>query len=393
VSAPAPPPPTDQGGAPRRPGDPTNALSEKIFPVFLFLLLGFGLYLAYRIASPFLHTIILTIVLAVLVYPFYVKLRTRLHQRETLAALITTVILAVTLLAPVFIFITGLLNQGVHTLADVNNWIRQTNLQQALHLDVIDKELDWLQAKLPFLDVKNLDIQSKILELSRSFGQALFSYSTQIVANATAIVLRFLLMILMLFYLLRDGGKVLVRLRYLTPLRESQEDVILGSLQKVLRSFFLGTIVIAMGQGFAGGVGLAIAGLPALFWGTMMGFTSFIPVVGSSIIWIPATIYLFLVGKWQWAIFLAAWCILIVSTIDTVLRPIFLRGGSRLPILVIFLSLLGGMSVFGAIGILYGPLILSFVIVMLEIYGEEYRETLGRKKEGAAAEKSPEDAG
>ncbi|MDK2956482.1 MAG: hypothetical protein PWQ57_1978 [Desulfovibrionales bacterium] len=383
-------PPTTEGGAPRPPGESPNALSEKIFPIFLFLLLGFGLYLAYLIASPFLHTIILTIVLAVLVHPLYVRILNRLQQRETLAALITTAILAVTLLAPVFIFITGLLNQGVHTLADVNNWIRQTDLQQALHLDIIDEQLHWLQMKLPFLDMKNLDIQSKILEFSRSFGQALFSYSTQIVANATAIALRFLLMIMLLFYFLRDGGKLLVRLRYLTPLRESQEDIILTSLQKVLRSFFLGTIIIAVGQGFAGGVGLAIAGLPAVFWGTMMGFTSFIPVVGSSIIWIPATVYLFLVGKWQWAVFLAAWCIIIVSTIDTVLRPIFLRGGSRLPILVIFLSILGGMTVFGAIGILYGPLILSFVIVMLEIYGEEYRDALRGINGEKAADKNSE---
>lgn len=375
-----PPAAPEQGPESPNPGPPGNTLAEKIFPIFLFLLLGYGLYLAYRIASPFINTIILTVVLAVLVHPAHLRILRWMKGRETLAACVTTGLLVVTILVPCFVFITGLLDQSVHTLAGVNEWVRTTDLKQALHLDVINEQLRWLQKKLPFLDVKTLDLQSRILEASRTFGQAFFSYSTQVVANVTAIIFRFLLMVLLIFYFLRDGRRIVERLRYLTPLREEQEVVILDNLQKVLRSFFLGTLVIAVGQGIAGGIGLAIAGLPALFWGTMMGFTSFIPVIGSSIIWIPATLYLVLIGQWGWAIFLVAWCILVVSTIDTVLRPVFLRGGSQLPILVIFLSILGGMSVFGPIGILYGPLILSFVMVMLQIYGDEYRETLSCRR-------------
>ncbi len=382
-----PPTSADPGpGAPPPPG-PGDSLAEKIFPLFLFLLLGCGLYLAYRIASPFINTIILTVVLAVIVHPIHLRILKWVKNRETLAALITTGLLVVTILVPFFFFITGLLEQGVQTLAGVNAWVRRTDLKEALHLTALNEQLAWLQARLPFMDVKTLDLQSRLLEFSPSFGQAFFSYPTPAVAHITALIFPFLPLVLLAFYFLRHGRRLLERLRYLTPLRSEQKDIILDNLQKVLRSFFLGTLVIAVGQGLAGGIGLAIAGLPALFWGTMMGFTSFIPVVGSSIIWIPATVYLVLIGQWEWAVFLVAWCILIVATIDTVLRPIFLRSSSQLPILVIFLSILGGMTVFGPIGILYGPLILSFVMVMLQIYGDEYRETLNRRRTAAPCQK------
>lgn len=108
----------------------------------------------------------------------------------------------------------------------------------------------------------------------------------------------------------------------------------------------------------------------------MMALASLIPVLGTGLVWVPSVGYLLLVGEWKMAIFLALWCGIFVVGIDTVLRPIFMREASRVSTFYIFLAILGGVYTFGMLGIFYGPLILSFVMVMLHIYIEEYAEDL-----------------
>jgi predicted PurR-regulated permease PerM len=108
----------------------------------------------------------------------------------------------------------------------------------------------------------------------------------------------------------------------------------------------------------------------------MMCFASLIPVLGTGLVWFPASVYLLLTGRWEMGVFLLVWCGLGVTSIDTFLRPYFMRGSSGMPLLAIFLSVIGGLQTFGAAGLLYGPLILAFVMVMLRMYGEEFREIL-----------------
>jgi predicted PurR-regulated permease PerM len=108
----------------------------------------------------------------------------------------------------------------------------------------------------------------------------------------------------------------------------------------------------------------------------VMAFASLIPIVGTALIWVPAAVYLVLLGKWGWALFLALWCILLVGAIDNFLRPFLMRSGAKMSPFYIFLAILGGVQFFGLAGILYGPLILSFAMIMLYIYGVEYHDDL-----------------
>ncbi|MBU1248214.1 MAG: AI-2E family transporter, partial [Proteobacteria bacterium] len=172
------------------------------------------------------------------------------------------------------------------------------------------------------------------------------------------------------------GHMMVTRLKDLTPLKKKHEDVLIDSLQRVSRVVFAGSILVAILQGIAGGIGFAIVGIPGLFWGTMMAFAALIPVVGASLIWWPAVTWLALSNQWGWAIFLACWCIILVVNIDTFLRPWILGGASKVSPFYIFLAILGGVAAFGFKGILYGPLVLSFAMIMLDIYAEEYRDEL-----------------
>lgn len=117
--------------------------------------------------------------------------------------------------------------------------------------------------------------------------------------------------------------------------------------------------------------------LPALFWGTVMAFSSLIPVVGTALVWVPAAGYLAMAARWKSAIFLIIWGVVVVGSVDNFLRPFLMRGKEGVSPFYIFLTIIGGIQLFGLAGILYGPLILGFATVMLYIYQVEYQDVLG----------------
>ncbi len=172
---------------------------------------------------------------------------------------------------------------------------------------------------------------------------------------------------------------MLSTLKFLCPLHEDQEDAILENLRSVSRSVLVGGLLVAALQGVVGGIGLALVGIPALFWGTVMGFASLVPVVGTGLVWLPACLYLAIMGEWKASLFLFGWSAVLVASIDSFLRPYFMRGGAGMSTFFIFMSIIGGMNVFGMVGVLYGPVILSFAMVMLRLYSEEFSDVLSHQ--------------
>ena len=369
---------------------PKPPLPFNVYAVFLILFLALALYLAYSVISPFINTMVLSTVLAVIFAPVHIRMVGWCGGRENLASALTTAIILVALVIPIFIFVFGLVDQGVQAISDLNSWAQKGGLENILKSSKLDPYLEWFNQKFPFLNIELADLRAKFMDLSRTMGQGLLTIGTGLVRNTATMIIQFLLMFFMVFYFMRDGGKMTKRILYLIPLRRAQKVSILDSLIRVTRSVLLGSLLVAALQGMAGGVGLAIIDLPPLFWGTMMGFTSLIPVVGSSVIWIPAATWLMVIGSWKSALFLVLWCLLVVSSIDTFLRPYFLRGAARVSTFYIFLSILGGLNAFGPLGILYGPLILSFVMAMLNIWSEEYITPLLDTEQEDTGTKDPE---
>jgi len=347
----------------------------------LLALLLFGLGLALRIFSPFVHTFILAAVLAAIFHPVHRRLVERMGRSQTMASLTVLAVVVFCLALPTAFFLGGLATQGVQSVARVNHWLSEANLSDLVHQSSLQSALDWTRERFPGMVFSESDIQANILALSRRLGQELLTFGTHFLGNAVYILFHFLLMLFILFFLLKEGTSWLETLRRLTPLRRHQEDAIIDSLRKVSRAVLVGGLMVALLQGLVGGVGLALVGIPGLFWGTMMGFASLIPVVGTGLIWIPATVWLLVQGSWQGAVFLLLWSGLLVTSIDTFLRPYFMRGASGVSTLFIFLAVIGGLHTYGALGILYGPLILSFTMAMINIYSEEYRDRLTREKE------------
>lgn len=352
-----------------------------IYSSFLLGILAVSLYLAYVVLYPFLHNIFLAIILATLFHPVNLRIRKFVGGRNTLAALLTAALITLGIILPCFFFLGALVSQAANSIDSLQNWIKTAHPENLLQSDTLSPYLNWIQDKLPFLqvDLDKLNIQNNLLALSRRTGQAMLDMGTKLLGNFIGLLMDFLIMLFVLFFLLRDGESMLAQLRGLSPLHPDQENRILQKMRDVARSVVMGSFLIAVCQGVAGGIGLAIVGIPALFWGSMMGFASLVPVVGTMVIWAPAATYLLVVGDWKGAAILAAWGVGIVSTIDSVLRPLLLQGKAQMSTFYVFLSIIGGIKYFGPLGILYGPMILSLAMVMLALYSEEYSDALKSK--------------
>ena len=365
-----------------------NHPRQHFYSAFLLLILGVALALAYIVLQPFVDILIIGVVLATLFRPVHNRLLRCCRMRETPAALLTTGLIFTCIIIPIFFFLGSLLAQGVQSVNALQTRLATTDFNALFSHEAIAPYLQWIQDHLPFLDMKKLALQADLIDISKNAGQLLLDSGTKIIGNVFVLTMNFVILMFVLFFLIRDGERMLERLRYLLPLTTDQENRIFRQLDDVAKSVILGAFVIALAQGAAGGIGLFIVGVQPFFWGCMMGFASLIPVVGTAIIWLPVSAYLMLTGHWQWGLFLIGWGVVVVSGLDSIIRPLLMRNRSKMSTFWVFLSIIGGIKFFGALGILYGPLVLGFAMVMLSLYAEDYKHVLDARR-SALSEDDP----
>lgn len=369
-------------------------LQARVYAWTLVLVLIFALYLAARVFFPFLDAIILAIIIAAVCYPLYQRLLRLLKGRTMLASLLFIVLFVLCLIIPISLFATALAREAMLAVVSFQTWAAEVNLTDTENgfMSRIYEYLGHLDELLPAIDLSRENIQSSIQNVAKEIGAMSLSMGRSMLGNTFNLVVNFFIMLLFLFYLLNDGPTQLRKVKYLLPMEERQVNIIISSLSAVARSILLGGIIVALVQGTIGGIGMALVGLPGLFWGSMMGVASFIPVVGTAVVWLPASIYLLATDHLAAGIFLLCWSGILVSGSDTLIRSFIMKGSSGLSTVLLLLSLLGGIKTFGAIGLLYGPLILMFAVAVIRIFREEFKSIFGRGKsqetiEQGAAEK------
>ncbi len=357
-----------------------------IRPFLLLILLG-ALFLAFRLLQPFINPIILAIVLAGLFHPLQRRVLKRFPRwSKSLISLGMVGVITLVIILPVFVFITALVDQGIQLSTTVRDWATSDKLSNLLRHPSIDQSLGWISEKLPFVKLDDLDLQSQAVALAKILSEYFLRHGAGMLGNLALLLTSFFIMIFIVFYLLRDGESMITRIKHLSPLREEQENRIFAKISGVSRSVLMGSLLTAVLQGIVGGVGMAIVGIPGLFWGTMLAFTSLVPVVGTALVWVPATGYLLLIGHWKSAIFFALWSAVVVGSIDNFLRPFLMRGSAGMSPFWIFMAILGGVQLFGLAGLLYGPLIIGFAMIMLLIYEEEFQQYLHDKDQSLVKE-------
>jgi predicted PurR-regulated permease PerM len=341
---------------------------------FFTLLLGL-LYGAFLILSPFLKALTWAAILAVLFYPVYDWLLKLFKGKATLASLTIIVMIALVVVLPGIQIVGFLAEEVVELVKSVAAVVNGEGFQTWKQNPWIQWLLGWWNllgvglAELKFeIDWKKLVIQGAQIS-----SGAVLSQVTGAAQNVFFFVANVFLVLLTLFFFLRDGAAFCYRLRRLLPMDPERQERLFTNIVNAVTAVVHGCLVVAMIQGVLSGLAYWALGVPyALVWGVATAFFALLPVGGSTIVTIPVTIYLFLQGDIVRGVLLAIWAFGVVGTVDNVLKPIFIGSRLKLPILLLFFGILGGLVVFGALGLILGPVLLALLAALLDLYREEY---------------------
>ncbi len=345
--------------------------------VFFFGFMAIVAYLVWEMLQPFVSALALSAIIVTICYPLYTRiLKYTPRKNETLAALTTTVAVIAIVFVPLFFLASSLVNEALSVYSQGN--ARAGGFEQ----NVIKVE-NSLQQYLP-------GIELNAAEYAKQGAGWLAEHVGTIFASTASTIFLFFIAMIGSFYLFRDGRHFTRQLIAISPLPQTQDELILHRLAVAVRSVATGTLAVALIQGTLTGFGLWLFGFErAVLWGTLAAVGALIPGVGTSIIFIPAVIFLITTEAYTAAVGLAVWGVLAVGLIDNLLGPYLMSRGNALHPFIILLAVLGGMAVFGPIGFIVGPVIVSLMKVLLELYASHLQGTdTGFSRKRAAKQRS-----
>ncbi|MBA4417020.1 MAG: hypothetical protein C0392_03775 [Syntrophus sp. (in: bacteria)] len=343
---------------------------NKRFYTFALLFLAAGLgYLTYQILRPFFSPIVWAIVLSIVFYPLYVFVQ-KIVKLRILASFISILVILVVILGP-FTYLTYILTQELMSLSEYLQGNSADPMKSFLQNPIVSKVVLKILSVFHMTEKEFLNtIADNVSELGKQSVTMIKSGLTNVISG----FLKFIFMILTIFFLFTDGPELLERISTYLPFSKRQREKLIQQTRDIVVSTIYGGITIAVIQGVIGGVAFSILGIasPAV-WGLAMCITSFIPLVGTFLIWGPAAAYLAFQGFLGKALILVIIGVAGISSVDNFLRPLIIRGRIKMPTLAIFFSIFGGIQLFGFVGFIMGPLVLALFISMIQIirYMEE----------------------
>jgi len=321
--------------------------------------------LAYLVFRFFLSTFTVAACVALLMAPLQRRLSAALRGRSSVAAALLVLLTTLVILVPVLVSATLLSQQAVTFF----EWLRpriQPAAVQALYREALPAHYPWLQDWLRFDEREATQALSMVLSQGTSAANAFVQGA---VSRLTSALFDLGLFLMMLFFLLRDGGRLRDEARGISPLSEDREREIFAHLERTVRGVLKAMVLVPFAQGFVAMAGFSVTGVPSpILWGVVVVLAAFVPLLGSPLGWVPAVVYLFVYGEtWQW-VSLLLYGIVVISGIDNVIKPMLLQESAQIHPLPAFLSILGGLMAFGVLGFLIGPVILSLVLSAIRIY-------------------------
>jgi predicted PurR-regulated permease PerM len=333
------------------------------------LLLGSVLlYLVWRIVEPLWQPLLWAVLLGALLAPVNARLAARLGGKPHLASGLTTVGVVLLLLLPIIAIGGAVAAQAAHLLQRIDTTqLRASNIDLA-RVPMLQRPLEWLDriagVSLPQIEGWIVTGAKRLLETLAGSGGA-------VMLGALGTIVSFVLMLFVLFFVLRDGPALAQRVVRMLPIEARLRGRLWQHLIDVTRAVFMGIGVTALVQGVLLGIGFAIAGLPSpLVFGVLGALFALVPVVGTAIVWVPGTLWLLAQGDAGHALFLAAWGVLAVGSVDNFLRPILISGRVEVPTLAVFIGVMGGLSAFGFVGLFLGPIVLGLLVALFRFSTE-----------------------
>jgi predicted PurR-regulated permease PerM len=346
---------------------------ERIVQLFFFGFLAVMAYELYELLLPFLTPLAWGILLAFMAHPALIEVE-KYVKRRSLSSAIISVIIGLGVILPA-IWLSGRLvveAQALYTqasdlvssggIAKLHDWAVNTNLGA------------WVAKRMGERGYKlDEELPKLTLEAARITSDYVAKNAAQAAKNVLGFVVDFGIALLAFFYMLRDGDYYYRGLRDLTPLHEDDKKAIFDTLRTTLSSVMRGLMLTAVLQGVAIGLGLLIFGVPYwLFLAIASAAAGLMPIGGTALVWIPATIYLGFASSWSAAVGLVIWCAIALAVIDNFIKPLAMKHGTGLPTIALFLGILGGLEAYGPLGLFLGPAIMSVFAALLRVYRKEY---------------------
>ena len=345
--------------APKIAASSNDHLTTVLFYAVLFLLA----YLVFRIFEPFLVPLGWAGVLVVFFYPLHERLEKRLGK--TRAAAVSTAGVTLILILPALFMVSLFVREALDATRAIERVLLEGRAPSLVRV------WGWITQHAPagvFSDGV-ADLSTLVKQVAERAAEFLAARLGTVVRNVASFVFDLFVMLFALFFLFRDAGNIVNTMRRLLPFEEDHRDRMITEARNTIFASVTTSLILAGVHGIAGGVSFAVVGIPTpLFWGVCMAFVSLIPAVGSGLIWAPAAVWLAVNGHAGRALLLAGICAGVAVTVDSFLRPLLLGGRTRLNALLVFISVIGGVGIFGMLGLVLGPIVVATTAGVLDVY-------------------------
>lgn len=351
------------------------ATSQKKAIVNTFFIIAFVavMVLFGQLALPFLTPIIIATLLAVIFYPVFKSVRKLLGGNESLAALTMCLLIVLLVVVPFGLFTALLSSEAFDFYVNTRDRIESGYYQQLINenaelVQVADEYLSQFGTEFDFEAQRD-----NLLSAAQNIGLFVYERAGGLVGNIAQGIFNFVTILFLLYYFFKDHTKITKTLLRLSPLPDHIEISLIKRVAEVGKAVFFGNMVTALVQGILGGIGFFAAGFGnAIFWGTMVGVSSLVPSVGVFLVTIPASIFLLIQGQWVPGLIFLAYNVVIVGSIDNILKPKLIESKINLHPILVFIGVLGGLLVFGPMGIIYGPLVVTLFVAFVHIYEDHF---------------------
>ena len=306
----------------------------------------------------------------------------KVKGRQAVVATLMSLLLVITVAIPVTFIVTSLSVEAHSAYVSTKDSVTMEKLEGYLFGEGVFARNAKTAADALGIDYDRESVSGLISRVLGAVATFLYGQVEKVLSNLVGFLYHFTLMVLVVFYMLIDGKRLKAFVFRLSPLPETEEELITQQFKAVGRAILFGNGAGSVLQGFMGGVAMAVAGLPSpVLWGVVMSIFAFLPLVGISIVVLPATAYLLLHERYVAALVFFLFCMLVAVFVENVVKTRLIGQQMKMHNLLIFLSILGGLSMFGILGILYGPLIVAFFLTMTELYHSHYKpQILGEER-------------
>lgn len=344
--------------------------SFRFFHIFLLcsLALIIGLFWTY------MSSIVLALLIASVFYPIYSWVKKLLKGHEIPASLIMIFFIILVLIIPIGWFVSTLSNEAFDFYNKTSNSVSLKQIQQALEGDSVWAQQVRKIGKMTGLDLTPETIERLAASLGKRIGLFLYNQISSTASNLLSFLIHFFLMILTIYYLFRDGTRLKDYLTELIPVPDRQQEKVVNKFREMGKAIIIGNGLSGIIQGILGGFGFFFFGFNSPFlWGTVIAFMAFLPIIGASIIFIPATIILIIQEGVGAGIGFLIYNVFYSAIMEYLIKPRLIGQGMQMNSLLVFIGIIGGIKLFGILGIIYGPLIITIFLTLAEIYRLEYK--------------------